>query len=165
MIYAAENLKPKKARTDEIILTTAAASSLADHLKSISNLNPLYTQLRDAAWADAQATGNFTPDPRLLANLERIRAVPAHGRFVLVDSGSQLLTMFENGQPVDSMKIIVGTNELPTPLIASMTCPPSSVSPGCKDSVLGVTPGVNRRSNVMVVVVPSFADSLGEDAA
>src|SRR6185369_134067 len=34
MIYAAENLKPKKARTDEILLTTAAASSLADYLKN-----------------------------------------------------------------------------------------------------------------------------------
>ncbi|MFL6732131.1 MAG: hypothetical protein ACJ8EP_07275, partial [Sphingomicrobium sp.] len=63
MIYAAENLKPKKGRTDEIILTTAAASSLADYLKTTSNLNPLYAQLRDAAWADAQASGNFTPDP------------------------------------------------------------------------------------------------------
>jgi murein L,D-transpeptidase YcbB/YkuD len=31
-----------------------------------------------------------------------------------------MLTMFENGQPVDRMKVIVGTNELPTPLIASM---------------------------------------------
>jgi len=39
---------------------------------------------------------------------------------MLVDSGSQRLTLFENGQPVDSMKIIVGTNELPTPLIASI---------------------------------------------
>ena len=28
--------------------------------------------------------------------------------------------MFENGQPVDSMKVIVGTSEFPTPLIASM---------------------------------------------
>jgi len=120
MIYAAENLKPKKARTDEILLTTAAASSLADYLKDVSNLNPLYSQLRDAAWADAKASGNLTPDPRLLANLERIKAVPARGRFVLVDSGSQLLTMYDNGHPVDSMKIIVGTNELPTPLIASM---------------------------------------------
>ncbi|HEU4705000.1 MAG TPA: L,D-transpeptidase family protein, partial [Sphingomicrobium sp.] len=32
----------------------------------------------------------------------------------------QRLTMYENGQPVDSMKVVVGTRDLPTPLIASM---------------------------------------------
>ena len=83
-------------------------------------MNPVYAQLRDAAWAQAQATGNFTPDPRLLANLDRVRSLPATGRFVLVNSGSQVLTMFDNGQPVDSMRIVVGKPELPTPLIASM---------------------------------------------
>ena len=31
-----------------------------------------------------------------------------------------MLTLYENGQPVDSMKVIAGTNELPTPLIASI---------------------------------------------
>ena len=71
-------------------------------------MNPIYAQLRNAAWAEAQASGNMTPDPRLLANLDRMRSLPANGRFILVDSGTQLLTMFENGQPVDSMKIVVG---------------------------------------------------------
>ncbi len=37
-----------------------------------------------------------------------------------MDSGSQLLTLYDNGQPVNSMKVIVGTNELPTPLISSI---------------------------------------------
>lgn len=65
----------------------------------------------------------MTPDPRLLANLERVRSLPATGRFVLVDSGSQMLHMFENGQPVDQMKVVVGDKRnlgLPTPLIASI---------------------------------------------
>jgi murein L,D-transpeptidase YcbB/YkuD len=62
----------------------------------------------------------MTPDPRLLANLDRARSIPSTGRFALVDSGSQRLIMFEGGEPVDSMKVIVGTNELPTPLIASL---------------------------------------------
>jgi len=120
MIYAYPVLKPQGTRTEEILLTASAASSLTQYLVTTSELNPVYRQLRDAAWADAQASGNFVPDPRLLANLDRARSIPARGRFVLVDSGSQLLTMFENGQAVDSMKVIVGTNELPTPLIASM---------------------------------------------
>jgi len=120
MIYAYAILKPHGTRTEEILLTAAAAPSLAGYISATSDLNPVYQQLRDTAWADAQANGNLTPDARLLANLDRARSIPARGRFVLVDSGNQQLTMFEDGRPVDSMKIIVGTNELPTPLIASM---------------------------------------------
>ena len=120
MIYAYPVLKPQGSNADEILLTAAAAPSLGDYLVATSAVNTVYRQLRDAAWAEAQASGNFTPDPRLLANLDRARSIPARGKFMLVDSGSQRLTLFENGQPVDSMKIIVGTNELPTPLIASI---------------------------------------------
>ena len=120
MIYAYPVLKPQGTRAEEILLTAAAAPSLANYLGQTAELNPVYGQLRDTAWAEAQASGNFTPDPRLLANLDRARSIPARGRFVLVDSGNQRLTMFEDGRPVDSMKIIVGMNSLPTPLIASM---------------------------------------------
>lgn len=120
MIYAYPILKPQGTRADEILLTAAGAHSLADYLTATSELNPVYGQLRDAAWANAQATGNLTPDPRLLANLERARSIPSRGKFALVNSGNQTLVLFENGHVVDSMKIIVGMNELPTPLIASM---------------------------------------------
>ena len=120
MIYAYPVLKPQGTRAEEILLTASAAHSLADYLAAASELNPVYGQLRDAAWADAQANRNLTPDPRLLANLERARSIPSQGKFALVNSGNQRLILFENGRPVDSMKIIVGMNELPTPLIASM---------------------------------------------
>ena len=120
MIYAYPVLKPQGTRAEEILLTAAAAPSLTNYLSATSKLNAVYAQLRDTAWAEAQASGNLTPDPRLLANLDRARSIPAKGRFVLVDSGDQQLTLFEDGAPVDSMKIIVGTRELATPLIASM---------------------------------------------
>lgn len=120
MTYAYPVLKPKRLRADEILLTAAAAPSLVNYLTVTSDLNPIYAQLRNTGWAEAQATGNLTPDPRLLANLDRARSIPSRGKFVLVDSGDQRLTMFEDGKPVDSMKIIVGTNALPTPLIASI---------------------------------------------
>jgi len=120
MIYAFPVLAPQGTRADKILLTAAAAPSLEQYLINTSNLNPVYAQLRDTAWAQAQMTGNMTPDARLLANLDRARSIPASGRFMIVDSATQLLTLYENGRPVDSMKVIVGTNELPTPLIASI---------------------------------------------
>jgi len=119
MIYAYAVLQPQGGRPDQILLTTAAAPSLAAYLASTSDVNAIYKQLRDTAWAQAQATGNLTPDPRLLANLDRVRSLPAKGRFLLVDSGNSMLTLYQDGQVVDSMKVITGTDELPTPLIAS----------------------------------------------
>ena len=120
MIYAYPVLQPQGTSTEEILLTAAAAPSLEKYLSTTSDLNLIYAQLRDAAWAEAQASGNMTPDPRLLANLDRARSIPATGRFMIVDSGDQRLTLYENGQPVDSMKVIVGTTQLPTPLISSI---------------------------------------------
>ena len=120
MIYAYRALKPHPTATDQIILTSASAPSLTAKLIATSELNPVYAKLRDTAWAEAQANGDPVPDPRLLANLDRARSIPARGRFALVDSADQKLTLFENGESVDSMKVIVGTTELPTPLISSI---------------------------------------------
>ena len=51
-------LKPQGARADQILLTAAAAPSLTQYLTTVANVNPIYAQLRDTAWAQAQATGN-----------------------------------------------------------------------------------------------------------
>jgi len=120
MTYVFPVLEPQGARADQILLTAAAAPSLEAHLVATANVNSLYAQMRDAAWAEAQASGNLTPDPRLIANLDRIRSIPAGGKFIVVDSGTQMMTMYENGRPADSMKIVVGKTEYPTPMIASV---------------------------------------------
>lgn len=120
MIYAYKFMEPQSVRADQILLIAAGVPSLEQHLQQVSNLNPVYAQLRAAAIAEAQATGNMVPDPRLIANLDRARSIPAGGKFALVDVATQRLWMYENGVPVDSMKVIVGTNEQPTPMIASV---------------------------------------------
>lgn len=119
MIYAYPVLEPQGDRADEILLTAAAAPSLATYLASVSDVNSIYAQLRNTAWAEAQESGNLTPDPRLLANLDRVRSLPAKGRFLLVDAATSMLSLYQDGQRIDSMKVITGTEELPTPLIAS----------------------------------------------
>src|SRR5689334_381891 len=45
MIYAFAVLKPHGTRTEEILLTAAAAPSLVGYLSATSDLNPLYRQL------------------------------------------------------------------------------------------------------------------------
>jgi murein L,D-transpeptidase YcbB/YkuD len=120
MIYAYDVLKPQGSRADQILLGAKAAPALQQHLSHVSSVNPIYAGIRDAEWARMQASGSLAPEPRVAANLDRVRSIPARGRFILVDSASQRMFMYENGVPVDSMKVIVGTAEMPTPLIASV---------------------------------------------
>ena len=123
MIYAYDSLKPQGTRADQILMAASGAPSLDQHLRAVSSVNAIYAPIRDAEWARMQATGSRVPDPRVVANLDRVRAIPATGKFAVVDSATQRLLMFENGMPVDSMKVVVGDKKtlgLPTPMIASV---------------------------------------------
>ncbi|CAA9532552.1 MAG: hypothetical protein AVDCRST_MAG62-2021 [uncultured Sphingomonas sp.] len=120
MLFGYPHLAPQGGRPDQILLTAGAAPSLLQHLQRTASPNAVYAQLRDAAWSGMQAAPGTGPDPRLVSNLERARVLPSGGRYILVDAASARLTMFENGQPVDSMKVVVGKQESPTPMIASM---------------------------------------------
>lgn len=120
MIYAFDVLKPQGTRTDQILLAASGAPSLEQHIASVAAVNPVYSKIRDAEWARMQQTGSLDPDPRVVLNLERARSIPNKGRFILVDAGSSRVFLYENGVPVDSMKVIVGSKKLPTPLISSM---------------------------------------------
>ncbi|MGF7149854.1 murein L,D-transpeptidase YcbB/YkuD [Sphingomonas zeicaulis] len=120
MIYGYPALAPKQAGADEILAAAAAAPSLATHLESVATVNPIYAELRDAAWAEMGANPAATPDARILLNLARLRSLPTVNRFALVNIATQTLMMYENGRQVDSMKVIVGTKEQLTPMISSV---------------------------------------------
>jgi len=104
-------LKPPSAAS--ILEATLAAPSLAAHIDSIANVNPLYSALRDAAIAQGQQD-----DAHVLASLDRLRLVPAKGRALLVDVANAQLMMLNDGQVVDTMKVIVGKPDFQTPLLA-----------------------------------------------
>jgi len=55
-------------------------------------------------------------------NLERAAALPADlgRRYVLVDAAAARLWMYEDGEPVDSMRVIVGRPDAQTPMMASL---------------------------------------------
>ena len=120
MIYGDPAVRYTAPRPELIMgLAGRAAASLADHVEQVAAVNPLYAALRDAALADPSlATGANAA--KLAANLDRVRSLPATGRFGLVDAAGARLWMYENGRPVDSMKVIVGTRDTPTPMVASM---------------------------------------------
>ena len=120
MTYADKWVTPRRDSAATILTRTAAASSLAAYVRTVSQVNPIYAELRDAAWASAQANGGQL-DPRVLASLDRVRDVPPEGRYVMVDAAGARLYMIENGQIADSMKVIVGKADpsTQTPMLAS----------------------------------------------
>ena len=124
MIYGYDQLKPTPPTPRQVLVRAAGSPSLGAYISEIANPNTVYTAIRDAAWQQMQATGSTVPDPRVVANLDRARPMPAKGRFAMVNKANQMLYMYENGVPVDSMKVVVGDNgkkyNLPTPMIASM---------------------------------------------
>ena len=111
----------KPGHPDRTLALASAAPSLAQHLLSVSSVNPIYSSLREVAAAEAAANGGRASD-KVVLNLERSRIIPAKGKFVVVNAAEQRLHMYENGQSVDSMKVVVGSKAkygLPTPIVAS----------------------------------------------
>ena len=118
MIYGDQAMVPRIPAGTEILRAAAEAQSLERHVEQLSTINPIYAELRDAAW-NAKITGDSALQRRIMTNMERARALPSGGRFVLVDVAAQKLWMYEDGRPVDSMKVVVGKTGQQTPLVAS----------------------------------------------
>ena len=114
MIYGEPGMPTGAPQASIILRDAAQADSLTAYLASVSQVNPTYAALRQAALA-----GGGEVSPVIRANLDRARAIPAQGRFILVDAAAAKLFMYENGREVDSMKVIVGKPQYATPMIAS----------------------------------------------
>jgi murein L,D-transpeptidase YcbB/YkuD len=98
----------------------AGASSLQAGLDQISQMNPIYRRLRTALAAEQARRG---ADVALIrANLERARALPPElgRRYILVDVAAQRLWTYEDGRATDSMKVVVGKADDPTPAMAAL---------------------------------------------
>ena len=120
MIFADSWVTPRRDSPIQILGRAAAAPSLAAYVRSVSDVNPLYAQLRDAAWQQMRSSGGQV-DPRVLTSLDRAREMPFQDKYVMVDAAAARLYMIENGQIVDSMKVVVGKAgpHTQTPMMAS----------------------------------------------
>ncbi len=98
---------------DAILRDAEGAASLSAYVDQIAGVNPFYSALRDAALKQESGA-----NPHVRATLDRLRLVPARGKAILVDAANAQLMMLENGQVVDTMKVIVGKPEAATPLLA-----------------------------------------------
>jgi L,D-transpeptidase YcbB len=101
----------------ELLAEAASSPSLEAWVDAMPFMHPSYAALRQAL-AGAVAQGDRSADV-LRVNLQRARFLPAGGRYVLVNTAAQRLYMYENGQVVDEMRVVVGKPKNPTPMMAA----------------------------------------------
>jgi len=107
IIYVDPELKPAPPSAATILGQAAAAPSLSSYVQKMGWMNPIYANLRLALASQVY----LNPQQRhlLSVNLERARALPAgNGRYAIVNAPAARLYMYENGQVVDSMRVVSG---------------------------------------------------------
>ena len=107
IVYVDRELKPTPPSASELLAAAAQAPSLGDYVQQIGWMNPIYAKLRQAI--ASRVYRNQAQYHLLQLNLERARALPASGgRYVIVNPPAARLYMYENGQVVDSMRVVAG---------------------------------------------------------
>lgn len=122
MLYVDHELVPHALSPRAILAAAAEAPSLAAYITSAVEMNPIYTKLRGAYSEYRASTGGKGPRQSVFyANLERARALPADlgRRFILVDTASAQLWMYEGGEVKDTMRVVVGRASDATPMMAA----------------------------------------------
>ena len=116
--YVDEQLRPKAPTPRGLLLTAASAPSLGEHVAKLEWMNPIYADLRSALIERKYADER---ERALLAiNLERARSLPGgRQRYILVNAAEQRLHTFDNGEEVDSMRVVVGKPKYATPMMAA----------------------------------------------
>lgn len=109
---------PAAESADELLSEAARAPSLEMWLQAMPFMHQSYAGLRRAL-ARAEALGDRQSADLLRVNLQRVRLLPANGRYVMVNTAAQKLYMYENGRVVDEMKVVVGKAHQPTPMMAA----------------------------------------------
>ena len=109
---------PSAPSPDELLAEAARAPSLEMWLRAMPFMHPSYAELRRAL-TKADAIGDRQSADLLRVNLQRVRLLPADGRYVLVNTAAQKLYMYEDGHVVDEMKVVVGKAHQPTPMMAA----------------------------------------------
>ncbi len=107
IIYVDKELRPEPPSAMELLSAAQRAPSLSEYVSQMGWMNPIYGKLRQAI---ASRMYSNAAQYRLLSlNLERARALPSgNGRFVIVNPPAARLYMYENGQVVDSMRVVAG---------------------------------------------------------
>ena len=114
-------VRPSVPGASALLRDAAAAPSLADYVRQMKWMNQNYAPLRTALGAATKA-GDARLAAQLRVNLQRVRLLPDQStpRYLMVNIPAQRLEMVEYGKVVDSMRVVVGKPDMPTPTLGSM---------------------------------------------
>jgi murein L,D-transpeptidase YcbB/YkuD len=166
LLYSDKGMASPALTGRAVLERLSGAPSLAQGLTELARMSPIYERLR-AALADDAAHGGVA-NAVLRANLERARALPGDlgHRYVLVDITAQRLTAYQDGQVVQSMKVVVGKPSEPTPSMAALiryavfrpywNVPPDLVEKRIAPGVL--KQGVSRLTRQQLEVLSDWSD-------
>lgn len=119
MEYLDKGLKPAKLRADQVLRAAAAPKSLDGYIADMGWMSPHYLRMREML---AKAEKRGAPEAtlkRLRLNLERARILPSPYTFhIVVDAASGRLWYYEKGKAAGTMKVVVGKEASPTPMLA-----------------------------------------------
>jgi murein L,D-transpeptidase YcbB/YkuD len=110
---------PAMPAAETLLAQAAAAPSLEAWIDAMPFMHHSYAELRRALASNGDRV-NPQAEALLRINLRRTRFLPANGRYVLVNTAAQQLYMYDNGQVVDWMRVVVGKPVQPTPMMAAM---------------------------------------------
>jgi murein L,D-transpeptidase YcbB/YkuD len=109
---------PSPQSSSDLLSEAAAAPSLDAWLQAMPFMHSAYAGLRTAL-TQAVINGDSRSADLIRINLQRVRFLPASGRYVLVNTAAQRLFMYEGGRVVDEMRVVVGKPVNPTPMMAA----------------------------------------------
>lgn len=121
IVYGEPALRPSLASAWEILSAGSSAPSIAEYVREMRWMNPIYAGLRRSI-AEALTKETSPEELDLLhLNLERARALPAQdSSYILVDAAAAQLTVFEAGKAKKTMRVVVGAPGDATPMMVGM---------------------------------------------
>ena len=118
MDYEHPNLRPYAPASQSILMQAAGSGSLEEYIQQMQWMHPLYAQLRQSLMTESADSRAMRDE--VTKNLARLRAIPRTpgARYILVDAAGSRLYMYEGDHVVDTMKVVVGKPDMPTPMYA-----------------------------------------------
>ncbi len=121
MTYLDAELKPRRLRARDVLRDASLATSFRDYMAGMGWMSPQYGRMR-TLMAGAEKAGLSDRElARLRINLDRARLLPGPWvRHIVVDAASARLFYYQAGKLQGTMRVVAGTPQTPTPMLAGM---------------------------------------------
>lgn len=118
MTYLDDEVKPGKLKAEDVLRAAVLTKSFASYVGTMGWMSPQYVRVRKLLAAPGLSDGDRD---RLYLNLDRARLLPGPWtRHIVVDAASARLFFYQGGKQVGTMRVVVGTPETQTPMLAGM---------------------------------------------